>query len=351
MKASGASLTLTASALAPPSGAGIRRDDVYDYVRELLRWKEALRDGWLEIFLREDAVTILHDEGLYPLPPVLTQLLASHAIEEFDAPTVQMAARGLVERQGTFEEHFGVRLILFDEGALVAKPDLPHGCSCLGLARDATQTMAAVSFAKQKGLDDADSHSVVLRPCEGNCEVSVSMAVHAVEWASGECDEYAPPLVIENEVSSSPCFGSWARASDELKLWCSSSDSAPRRAAIRLRTFKMAGELGSPVAWEKTGAFVFGDAFLAAADQCCRTPTHVKELLRAMSEALLGAQMKDVHSLRKGSGPNEPQRTRGLDKAWRRDIDRDLHLHYWGCAGGVVEFACVGHHNSMSIPS
>jgi hypothetical protein len=47
---------------------------------------------------------------------------------------------------------------------------------------------------------------------------------------------------------------------------------------------------------------------------------------------------------------NEPQLTRGGDTAWRRDIDRDLHLHYWELEAGGVELASVVDHNNFYIP-
>jgi hypothetical protein len=51
-----------------------------------------------------------------------------------------------------------------------------------------------------------------------------------------------------------------------------------------------------------------------------------------------------------GKGGNEPQQKRGQDKAWRRDIDYEYHLHYWECDDGSVEFASVVTHNDFSIP-
>jgi hypothetical protein len=41
---------------------------------------------------------------------------------------------------------------------------------------------------------------------------------------------------------------------------------------------------------------------------------------------------------------------RGRDKAQRRDIDYEFHLHYWECANGTIELASVVHHNDFSIP-
>jgi hypothetical protein len=41
---------------------------------------------------------------------------------------------------------------------------------------------------------------------------------------------------------------------------------------------------------------------------------------------------------------------RGSDKAQRRDIDYEFHLHYWEIANDVIELASVVHHNDFSIP-
>ena len=59
------------------------------------------------------------------------------------------------------------------------------------------------------------------------------------------------------------------------------------------------------------------------------------------------------HWLRAGFGADDPQRVRNNDqaRAWRRDIDRDHHLHYWSCEGGTVEIACVSFpHDDFGIP-
>jgi hypothetical protein len=65
---------------------------------------------------------------------------------------------------------------------------------------------------------------------------------------------------------------------------------------------------------------------------------------------MLSQNMAAVHGLRTGMGGDDPQRTRGKDKAQRRDIDYEFHLHYWECANGTIELASVVHHNDFSIP-
>jgi hypothetical protein len=55
-----------------------------------------------------------------------------------------------------------------------------------------------------------------------------------------------------------------------------------------------------------------------------------------------------THALRNDRGYDSPQFTRGTDKAWRRDIDREYHLHYWETQNGY-EFSDVVHHNDFNI--
>lgn len=63
-----------------------------------------------------------------------------------------------------------------------------------------------------------------------------------------------------------------------------------------------------------------------------------------------GENMPDVHALRTGTGGGDPPRMRGDDKAQRRDIDREFHLHYWDCDDETIELASVVYHNDFSIP-
>ena len=85
----------------------------------------------------------------------------------------------------------------------------------------------------------------------------------------------------------------------------------------------------------------------ACADQGGSVP---RKILRSIMETITARNLVAVHALRTGRGGNDPQRSRGSDKAQRRDIDRDFHLHYWECADRSVELASVVHHNEFSIP-
>jgi hypothetical protein len=76
----------------------------------------------------------------------------------------------------------------------------------------------------------------------------------------------------------------------------------------------------------------------------------VGRTLRCLSETIDEQNMRAVHAKRTGSGGGDPQELRDQNKAWRRDIDREYHLHYWECDDGTIEFASVGPHNMFDIP-
>jgi len=71
--------------------------------------------------------------------------------------------------------------------------------------------------------------------------------------------------------------------------------------------------------------------------------------LRAIVETIDQLKLEDVHALRQSDSGGASQRVRGHDKGWRRDIDREYHLHYWEGSGGI-EFGWMGPHNDFQLP-
>jgi hypothetical protein len=80
-------------------------------------------------------------------------------------------------------------------------------------------------------------------------------------------------------------------------------------------------------------------------------PIKFERLLRTCYETLLEENMAATHALRTSRGGGSPQRERISDKAkaWRRDIDRGYHLHYWKTSNHV-ELASVVIHEDFTIP-
>ena len=75
----------------------------------------------------------------------------------------------------------------------------------------------------------------------------------------------------------------------------------------------------------------------------------MRRLFETVIEAIEGENLGQLHSLRTSNGGGSSQRKRDNDKACRRDIDRQYHLHYWQCANDTVELADVVTHDNFAI--
>ncbi len=74
-------------------------------------------------------------------------------------------------------------------------------------------------------------------------------------------------------------------------------------------------------------------------------------LLDVILDAVLGRKLPQVHALRTSKGGDSAGRTRGSDKAMRRDVDAGMRLHYWELPGRRVELAKIVSHDDFTIPS
>ncbi len=140
---------------------------------------------------------------------------------------------------------------------------------------------------------------------------------------------------------------------DALDIWVSATSDELYVKAINIYVIQMNYSLQKSKSKLEMTSWSFGNRFIRTAKDLgfLNDQAKAKMLLRSCAETILKENLSDTHWLRTGKGANNPQRKREKDKAlaWRRDIDREYHLHYWETAKGV-EFASVVVHNDMKIP-
>lgn len=99
--------------------------------------------------------------------------------------------------------------------------------------------------------------------------------------------------------------------------------------------------------------FCFGKRFCDSVRQivCTRGRSTLDKIVRAVAETIVRERERDTHPLRIDRGGGSRDLIRDCDgaKAWRRDVDRDVHLHYWKLGRRRVELSKVGPHNDMGI--
>lgn len=314
--------------------------DVVKYVTDLLTWRKLLHGRCGEVLISARLSESLLLDGLYPLRPHLQQLLAAGHSPEYDANTIAQLAESFLRNTETLQSRFGVGECLVEEVEIdpelrdgrfpTCSTDLEHSVVVMAkLAQDATNKRSV-------GVADSRLRAVA--------EAHIRAVVHVLE-----SDD--PSLRIERQAQLDASIPACCNAeeliqrSDPVMIWLNATRDEQIVVAINV-AIEQSRAAGSRSAISRP--FRLGRDFTLTT-ALARTPTNARKLLRAIVETCDKTSLANTHHLRTGRGPNEPQVTRGDDGAWRRDVDDELHLHYWECADGCVELANIVVHNAFDI--
>lgn len=353
-----ASLVLDPYVLAAPSLAegpeALRR-----YVASVVAWSELSGEPWVAVLKSGDVESALFDAGCYPATHAVTALCAQFGLDEVTPEDVGNALSRLLQSAGVCEDLCGVSDVLIDP--LVLAPDVPavRVAGAVGegrhapAVREATRrlvglhallTRCAPVYVRDHELASHD------RFCAGMGVVVEGTAVIIDRGAGCVLPQLPDPFVLPStRVLMREGRDDALRALDPVNLWMPGDSAEALRAAIRVEVLRQ----DLAVAWNDTDRFSIGRKFVASLppSNFDRQPARIRKALLSCAETLLGRNDRATHALREGGGGNAPQRLRGVDKAWRRDIDHEFHLYYWELPGRRYEFSAVVSHNDYYIPS
>lgn len=345
-----ASVTIDAGVLAAPPELGSAQD-AHRYVETLLDWGALLDEPWVAIYMSERACEALFDDGLFPLRDQLERLFAANGIVQYDVNTVAQVVDRLLQRTPSFETYFSIRDVLAEK--LTTEPDILRLCSGTRLQSDLARCVVLIAILGKHCQESVRDHSLILRNAPGRT-VRVRALIHVLEHNRTDLGTPpAPPQYFEGEVLVCDDFRGLIDCLDEAAILVKATDDAGVETAIRIAVYKSRLASGMAPEWDDVSDHRVGYAFRASLQGIHPTQEMASRLLRAIVETLEQTQMAATHGLRTGPGGDNPQRVRGSDqaKAWRRDIDREHHLHYWNCDDGTVEIASVSFpHDDFTIP-
>ena len=342
-----ASVTIDAGVLAVPVQNGAE-EDAHRYVRTLLDWSKLLDEPWVAIYMSDRASEALFANGLYPLREQLRRVFAAHGIVEYDVNTVAAVVDRLLQMTPSFETFFSIRDALTEN--LTLEPDLLRLCSSNELRSDLARCVVLIAVLREHCSQNAREHSLILRNANSKT-VRVRAQIHDLEHTRTDLGALPiPPEYFEGEVLVCDDFRGLVECLDETAILLRAKDDVGVETAIRMALYKsrLANRLTPD--WDDVPFHRIGHSFRALMQATHPTEQLATKVLRAIVETLEDTSMADSHALRTGPGAEDPQRMRGGDKAMRRDIDYEYHLHYWQCADGTVEMASVVVHNDFSIP-
>lgn len=342
-----ASVTIDAGVLSVPVQNGTA-DDAHRYVETLLDWSKLLDEPWVAIYMSERASEALFGDGLYPLRDQLKRLFAAHGIVEYDVNTVAVVVDRLLQLTPSFETFFSIRDVLTEN--LTLEPDVLRLCSGKGLRSDLARCVVLIAVLREHCPQDAREHSLILRNADSRT-LRVRAQIHDLDHS--RTDLRALPIhpeYFDGEVLVCDDFEGLVECLDEAAILLRAKDDVGVETAIRVALYKSRLANHLTPEWDDVPHHRIGHSFRATVEALRPTKQTASKVLRAIVETLERTNMTDTHALRTGPGGGDPQRVRSGDRAMRRDIDYEYHLHYWQCEDGVVEVASVVMHNDFSIP-
>jgi hypothetical protein len=345
------SVTIDTAVFAPPP-LGSTAEDVHSFVAALLEWRDAMNDGRLDVYTSVHAPEVLGDCDLYPIRPSLKELLRQAAVFEYDANTVAVLAETILNRSAKIEDLLGISDILIDD--LTFQPDYfaSHFPATL---RDEAQRCAAVISLASRYLDEPSLryHAIAIRATDVGVAVRVRGIILEIEHSRNDLGGLPmAPAHFEGSTSVCSSFHRLLMTLDEVGILRCAKTRIHVATAIKVGIYKTFALGGRALPWEDLPAFEVGHEFYASLEthHAAANSGLAEKLFRAIVETVCHKNLGATHALRNGGGGNAPQRMRGKDAAWRRDVDYEYHLHYWECASGSVELAVVVVHNDFSIP-
>lgn len=343
------SLTIDAGVLAAPP-PDVDRDVILEYVETLLDWRRLLEEPWVAIYMSERTAEVLDADGLYPLRIALRELFKSCGVIEYDVNTVALVAENLLSLTPHFETDFKIQDVLFETAS--TDPDLLSIATYENMASELARCVVLFALLREHCRNPIVDHALVVRPWQGHTMVQVRAIIHDLEHERNDVEAIPePPDFFEGYVWVCQSFRELVSGIDEATVWQAAHDEEGLMIAVHLALYKSRLERGLEPEWGESRPFWFGRQFTGQAQRCCQdnAASLINRTLRAMVETIDQLRREDIHALRESDSGGAQQRMRGEDKAWRRDIDREYHLHYWELSNGV-EFGWMGSHNDFSLP-
>lgn len=320
------------------------------YIENLISWHEIKKADWVEVCISRNASEVLAEANAFPPYSQINEALNDFSITHIQARDVGMMITSFLTKSKTIEEELDIDDLLFED--LTINPRISFDDRPI-LFKDHINLLTVLIALHNRYCSQIDDQYLITNnDINYNGIVAIEARIPILQTKSTRIipDEEAQPFNINSQFNFINCLHTLHLSISPFNIWSQSKCENAQKKAIELFIYQhehCSSPYKCPVDYN---AFSFGEHFV----QSCRELGFFHEkrkimmLLRACSETLLQVNIKDVHWIRKGSGPESPQLKRGNDGAWRRDIDHEFHLHYWQTSRGP-QFANVVLHKDLTI--
>lgn len=343
-------VTIDTAVFAPPQ-IDATRDEVYRFITTLLEWKDAMGQGYIRLYRSRFTQEVLMQCDLYPLRPRLKELLRNAEIVEYDANTISVWVEKILKGAIEIEPALGITDVLLED--VTIDPDVFVSATPVALRQNSVRCAVILSLASRFATEPMlRAHAIALRASDFGIPVRVRAVIHDIEHCRADLGAVPiAPAHFEASVLVCTSVQRFLVCLDGIDIVKSATEAVDIETAIRISLFRVYSSRGD-FDWQHLPTFQLGPQFFQSLQEhrAMSGSGLAERLMRSVVETICHDNLAATHALRTGEGGDNPQRTRGRDLAWRRDVDREYHLHYWECAGGIVELAKLVVHNDFSIP-
>ena len=327
----------------PHPDAGL--NEFEQYIRDIISWRDIREATWVPVYIPASTYEALANTNSYPLWGPLKFAINTLGIVDVQAKDVMELVNGLLTKLPTVEDKINVRAVTTRNVSVNPKSHLEHRHITFVEQYRYLLILICLMCHFEK-LRQTDQLVITRRLTEAPHSVGVTGEVTHLE-SSGTERAIAIGLPYQAEGTFNSCCTTREiyHCLDPVAVWLNGHAEEAYRVAISIHVYQRSGLDPTSAPWSIGPRFLETAWELGFYDQ----EPKARMLLRACAETILKADLQHTHALRRGPGPNEPQKKRGEDTAWRRDIDHEFHLHYWETAYGP-ELASVVTHSDTSIP-
>ncbi|KFN09710.1 MULTISPECIES: hypothetical protein [Paenibacillus] len=316
-----------------------------NYLENILLWRQLKDIPLTEVMVSKQTSRILMEQNNYPYWDSLREALLKKGLIGFYQPKDIIEVIDGFLQQPTIEESLGLVDILFDD--VIVYPD-EH------LERRPTMYIdeykkVALFYLIHDLIREGEERYFITR--DSVSEIEIKGEVYACDFIKKDSDNFKYPILINGKVHSQTNWLQLITNFNVVSSWKIAETDEDYFNLINLYLLQRLSIIGENPLDTDIPTWKYGHSFF----ETCRSLgfTHeegkIKALLKACADTILDQNLSSTHTLRIDESGNSPQLMRNRDKAWRRDIDYEYHLHYWKTSNGP-ELAAVVVHNNMWIP-
>jgi hypothetical protein len=325
---------------------------VCQYVETLLEYQSITKNSLVSSFITKNTSNILEETQSYPNWDNLAELFRNKKIIPFDTKSVIITINSLMNKINNFEKHYNIIDILINN--VETQPEIfkydPGNSFQYDLARSTTLIAIIRKFSSSNIYD----HLFFFRKelSKESAKIRLNALIDILEHERVELSNWPlSPTKFEGEVLTCHSLGSFFDCLNESDILANSSDKEGIEFAIRIALFKREREQAKNFHWNDLIVPTIGKVFPEYCHNICRESKSIpKTILDTIVDTVKSINMNQVHPFRIDSAGNAPQKKRGKDTCWRRNVNYDIRLHYYKCEDGTIELASINQHNDFSFP-